>query len=982
MSTESATAAGVSLREIKNSVPQETQEESIVLEHIEEIILNDDEENDDDGDHDSSRAFGRRDTSSLNKATSLPVIFVESMQEDKRREQQHQHRHQDSNVSDQTIRSVSKSKGTKPKTIEEVLFNLTNSLKPYPKDENRNNNNISIDYSDNNSNNHIASDNGTHQQVEEEEEMLPLTQTEKFANNANNIIENLVTETNYSSKEEEQEREEGFFWCPRTSNAQRKGNNQWQNLQEIKHIIHINRVTTYRYARAIIMFAILPALFVAFLLCYAFKNPLFQVQNLENNDLNGDNGPSWSWLVLFFGLRQVITLSIAIGIQCLVINYYQQPGKSNFNIIGPLTRLFIIQSGGAPLILIFWGILDVILLRGTNSFVNHWAFYSRLKIFNEENPSGLFPANKQYRLVLVFLIGTGVAMSVKRFLIGLRFGQNSYHRYVNRLAVILKQMLQVSMIARLSELKSKLGKDTEHAKRKTEAVAEDTTEVEFWLENNNIYSMDNKNGIVNNDVKDNTFNRDHLGAESKMVMSASENNNISDDENSARTLPLHNNASKLLTSIHFGSEGSIKINELLGEWEEIELAGKRTENPSLSAIVQFGTSLGVLKSDYPFGQYFGYCPTRYECVKCSQCVYSSLLKLQQRVPSIDSITDGENVNSTSSDKNNGENQRDILKFHTIALIARIDETGQLDTDVMKDLMRLFRPTREGEISLVDFCKSIDSVYKEIRKLLASVTNEGMMNAAVERVVDFLFYSTLVILGMAAIGIDVFVIFGFFSATIISFSFCVGGASSEVIKGLLFILLQRPYDIGDRIALGEATEIATKTGSPQWTVTNLTLYHTTLLFAPTMESATLSNGSMANLRIINGNRSPRATLQFYMKFGVSVELGTIEEFKKRLFEYIRSKPREWLRPLAFRLCKIAADLGYVEYFIQLQHREGWQQLACLLDSLSDAQQFSFTLSASLGMDYQSPALPIHLDSTAYGITTRPDNNTSTSDNFVV
>ena len=188
--------------------------------------------------------------------------------------------------------------------------------------------------------------------------------------------------------------------------------------------------------------------------------------------------------------------------------------------------------------------------------------------------------------------------------------------------------------------------------------------------------------------------------------------------------------------------------------------------------------------------------------------------------------------------------------------------------------------------------------------------------------------------------------------------------------------------GDRIALGEATEIATKTGSPQWTVTNLTLYHTTLLFAPTMESATLSNGSMANLRIINGNRSPRATLQFYMKFGVSVELGTIEEFKKRLFEYIRSKPREWLRPLAFRLCTIAADLGYVEYFIQLQHREGWQQLACLLDSLSDAQQFSFTLSASLGMDYQSPALPIHLDSTAYGITTRPDNNTSTSDNFVV
>jgi hypothetical protein len=121
-----------------------------------------------------------------------------------------------------------------------------------------------------------------------------------------------------------------------------------------------------------------------------------------------------------------------------------------------------------------------------------------------------------------------------------------------------------------------------------------------------------------------------------------------------------------------------------------------------------------------------------------------LLKLQQRVPSIDSITDGENVNSTSSDKNNGENQRDILKFHTIALISRIDETGQLDTDVMKDLMRLFRPTREGEISLVDFCKSIDSVYKEIRKLLASVTNEGMMNAAGTVVLWLVFFDAVII----------------------------------------------------------------------------------------------------------------------------------------------------------------------------------------------------------------------------------------------
>ena len=121
--------------------------------------------------------------------------------------------------------------------------------------------------------------------------------------------------------------------------------------------------------------------------------------------------------------------------------------------------------------------------------------------------------------------------------------------------------------------------------------------------------------------------------------------------------------------------------------------------------------------------------------------------------------------------------------------------------------------------------------------------------------------------------------------------------------------------------------------------------------------------MANLRIINSARSPRAQLMFYMKFGVSVKPETIEEFKNQLFHYIRSKPRQWLCPLAFRLSKIAADLGYVEYFILLQHRESWQQIGGLLNSLSDVQQFSFELSTSLGMDFQSPALPIHFDSSS-------------------
>jgi hypothetical protein len=98
----------------------------------------------------------------------------------------------------------------------------------------------------------------------------------------------------------------------------------------------------------------------------------------------------------------------------------------------------------------------------------------------------------------------------------------------------------------------------------------------------------------------------------------------------------------------------------------------------------------------------------------------------------------------------------------------------------------------------------------------------------------------------------------------------------------------------------------------------------------------------------------------MRFGVAVKLETVEKFKMRLFEYVRSKPREWLRPVAFRMKRMAAEQGYMEYFVLLQHRESWQQVGALNDSLSDVQQFSFELSSELAMDYQSPPLPITLE----------------------
>jgi hypothetical protein len=133
----------------------------------------------------------------------------------------------------------------------------------------------------------------------------------------------------------------------------------------------------------------------------------------------------------------------------------------------------------------------------------------------------------------------------------------------------------------------------------------------------------------------------------------------------------------------------------------------------------------------------------------------------------------------------------------------------------------------------------------------------------------------------------------------------------------------------------------------------------VIYGTTQEYATYSNGALSGSRIINAARSPRATLNFIMKFGIRVSSGTVESFKKGLIEYVKARPRQWLMFCAFRMTRIEADLGFVEYKTILQHRESWQQIGALLISLADVQSYAFELSKTMGMDYQSPSLPVEM-----------------------
>jgi small-conductance mechanosensitive channel len=185
-------------------------------------------------------------------------------------------------------------------------------------------------------------------------------------------------------------------------------------------------------------------------------------------------------------------------------------------------------------------------------------------------------------------------------------------------------------------------------------------------------------------------------------------------------------------------------------------------------VLSLKKAIKFIQTDYPFSFAFGSAKNREACIQSSQDVYNRLL-----------------LHAPGSQ---------VLKFDTIALLA-IDGNNYLDRAKAQALIKLFRPTREGELSVYDFVKSVDSAYKELRLLSAAVENSSQIDRASESIFNTLFYVIMTVVVLSRVGFDPMKLFLSLSSVILALAWLIGPASAKVFDGILFILVRRPYSIG-------------------------------------------------------------------------------------------------------------------------------------------------------------------------------------------
>jgi len=253
-------------------------------------------------------------------------------------------------------------------------------------------------------------------------------------------------------------------------------------------------------------------------------------------------------------------------------------------------------------------------------------------------------------------------------------------------------------------------------------------------------------------------------------------------------------------------------------------------------------------------------------------------------------------------------------------------------------------------------QSVDNIYKRGRYFQSSLRNATVIDRALERILNVLFYFVLTLILLSIMNFNPWPLLVSITSLLVSVSFALGSSVSKYLEGILLIAVRRPYDLGDRILLCGPEGNDSPGANASWFVEDISLFSTTIRFSRTNEVSTVNNYSISLSRIVNCNRSANAIVVLELKFSIAIfEDGKLKTFRDALEKYVRDNPRIWDSLLFCRYDFINPDVTeeFVFFSIAFKHRQSWQSAARINIHRAELLRFIYGLGKTMEIQYNTP-----------------------------
>lgn len=280
--------------------------------------------------------------------------------------------------------------------------------------------------------------------------------------------------------------------------------------------------------------------------------------------------------------------------------------------------------------------------------------------------------------------------------------------------------------------------------------------------------------------------------------------------------------------------------------------------------------------------------------------------------------------------------------------------AQLDSDEIDidKTMALFDANGDGKVERSEFISAIETLYTNWRTLKASLDGQQSVSTALTWLLDLVFWCIFAVAALYLLDVPVDKVFVPLGTILVSASFAIGSSLANVVNSLIFVLVTRPYHVGDRVTCSGVFD-----GQETLIVRRIDVLNTEFLRFQN-KSVLVPNHLLIGQVIENFKRSPPAALKVEVLVSNTTTAAQLESLRLRMNAYLLTQPLVWkpgtvIRMAGFRDQSLNLSLWFQSFL-------SWNDTARLFKGVTALYFHLLGNMRDIGISFKGPEQRLHVD----------------------
>ncbi|KAL1919751.1 uncharacterized protein VTP21DRAFT_1682 [Calcarisporiella thermophila] len=277
-----------------------------------------------------------------------------------------------------------------------------------------------------------------------------------------------------------------------------------------------------------------------------------------------------------------------------------------------------------------------------------------------------------------------------------------------------------------------------------------------------------------------------------------------------------------------------------------------------------------------------------------------------------------------------------------------------DEDEAKRAFAIFDRDGNGDISRSEMLDIVHFIYKERRYLANSLRDVSQAVGKLDIIFMVIAFLIILFIFLAIFNTDIWSSLVPYTSAFVALNFLFGGTAKDLFNNIIFLFVTHPFDVGDRVYLGENTAYT------HYIVKNIGLM-TTVMVRWDGQIIYMPNKVLSTKNIENVRRSGNMAESIFAQVNFNTPRELIMELRDRV--------RHWLLTEGARDFSPGFDIGFMDMWnvnkinlsFCVEHKSNWQDQG---KRFANKTRFALAVKdmlTELGIGYTLPPQPVHVNS---------------------